>query len=46
MALPIERYKSIITFEKDTVKRSDGRVVKERNARFVRRGRFETRRRS
>jgi hypothetical protein len=46
MALPIERYNSIITLKKDTVKRSDGRVVNERNARFVRRGLFETRRRS
>jgi hypothetical protein len=33
MALPIERYKSIITREKDTVKRSGGRIVKERNPR-------------
>jgi hypothetical protein len=36
MARPVERYSSIISIDEDTVKRSDGRFVIERNARFAR----------
>jgi hypothetical protein len=38
MARPIERYSSIISIDEDTVKRSGGRFVRERGARFARRG--------
>jgi hypothetical protein len=36
MARPVERHSSIIPIDEDPVKRSDGRFVMERNARFAR----------